>query len=271
MNPQDVLHAFDVQMRREVPPDGSTSRVDATGRVRRHVGPAPHGWTGVLWSDLDEETADAAIAEQIAWLRGPEGAGREFEWKLYSHDTPSDLGERLERAGFAAEPSEALMVAETASLATRVVLPDGVRLEPVTDAAGVDLMAQAHEQAFGASAARLAERLKDQLPDVARGTVLMAVVLADDGTPVCSARMEIHPGTDFASLWGGGTHPAWRGRGIYRALVAYRARAAAERGIRYLQVDASDDSRPILRRLGFTTLATTTPYLKAGMTACSTY
>jgi hypothetical protein len=37
--------------------------------------------------------------------------------------------------------------------------------------------------------------------------------------------------------------------------------AAAARGYRYLQVDASDDSRPILERLGFVALATTTPYL----------
>ncbi|MEV6867618.1 hypothetical protein AB0M44_42345 [Streptosporangium subroseum] len=43
-------------------------------------------------------------------------------------------------------------------------------------------------------------------------------------------------------------------------MVAYRARIAAERGYRYLQVDASDESRPILHRLGFAPLATTTPY-----------
>jgi GNAT superfamily N-acetyltransferase len=53
----------------------------------------------------------------------------------------------------------------------------------------------------------------------------------------------------------------WRGRGIYRALVAHRARIAAGRGIRYLQVDASSQSRPILRRLGFVPLSTTTPYV----------
>ncbi len=73
--------------------------------------------------------------------------------------------------------------------------------------------------------------------------------------------MEFRPGTDFAGLWGGGTAPQWRGKGIYRATVAHRARIAVERGYRYLQVDASDDSRPILDRLGFTTLCTTTPYV----------
>jgi GNAT superfamily N-acetyltransferase len=88
----------------------------------------------------------------------------------------------------------------------------------------------------------------------------MVVAMAGD-EPVCSARAEFLPGTDFASLWGGGTLPGWRGRGIYRALVAYRAQLAVARGYRYLQVDAMPASRPILERLGFTCLAHTTPYV----------
>ena len=78
--------------------------------------------------------------------------------------------------------------------------------------------------------------------------------------PVCASRLEIHQGTQFASLWGGGTVPERRGKGIYKATVAYRAGIAAARGCRYLQVDASDDSLPILARLGFERLSTTTPF-----------
>jgi GNAT superfamily N-acetyltransferase len=65
----------------------------------------------------------------------------------------------------------------------------------------------------------------------------------------------------FAGLWGGATLAEWRGLGIYRALVARRAQLAAGRGVCYLQVDASGDSAPILQRLGFQALATTTPYV----------
>ena len=50
-------------------------------------------------------------------------------------------------------------------------------------------------------------------------------------------------------------------QGIYRALVAHRARDAVKRGYRYLQVDASRQSRPVLERLGFEPLTTTTPYV----------
>jgi hypothetical protein len=46
-----------------------------------------------------------------------------------------------------------------------------------------------------------------------------------------------------------------------RALVAYRSKLAARRGLRYVEVDASDDSRPILERLGFVPVTTTTPYI----------
>jgi GNAT superfamily N-acetyltransferase len=83
------------------------------------------------------------------------------------------------------------------------------------------------------------------------------------GQVVAAGWVEFHPGSLFAGLWGGATLQQWRGRGIYRALVARRAQLAAARGVRYLQVDASSDSAPILRRLGFQALATTTPYVWA--------
>jgi hypothetical protein len=51
------------------------------------------------------------------------------------------------------------------------------------------------------------------------------------------------------------------GRGIYRALIAARAQRAAARSVKYLQLDASDDSAPILRRLGFRAVTTSTTYV----------
>lgn len=263
MDPAEALALFDVQLRREAPPESPTTRVDRSDRLVRQFGTEPHEWCGIIWSDLDEATADAAIAAQLRWLREtPQAAGREFEWKTYSHDRPADLGDRLLAAGFAPEPPETLMVAgisEVAALTEGSELPAGIRLEPVTDAAGVDMAAAVHEQAFGTSADRLRIRMLDQVtrePD----TVSIVVAMAGD-VPVCAARMEFYPGTAFAGLWGGGTVKEWRGKGIYRALVGHRARVAAAHGYRFLQVDASDDSRPILRRLGFEALSVTTPYL----------
>ncbi len=105
----------------------------------------------------------------------------------------------------------------------------------------------------------LGERLLLQFRE-APESMRMVVAMAGD-QPVSAARVEFVQGTDFAGLWGGGTVPAWRGKGIFRALVAYRAGLAAARGYRYLQVDALPTSRPILERLGFRPVAATTPYV----------
>ncbi|GAA2251620.1 hypothetical protein GCM10010145_19110 [Streptomyces ruber] len=250
-----VLALFDREVREGARPDGPGARVERAHGVVRRVG-AGDDWSAVLWSDLDGTTADEAIAAQVRYFAG---LGQEFEWKLYGHDLPADLGERLEAAGFTAEPAETLMVADLEQVALDSEPPEGVRLLRVTDAAGVDLMAEVHARVFGRDTARMRRDLSGRLA-AAPDTLVAVVALAGD-RPVGAARLETVPGTRFAGLWGGGTVDGWRGRGLYRALVAHRARAAAALGHRYLQVDAMDTSRPVLERLGFRPLTTTTPYL----------
>ncbi|MER5279807.1 GNAT family N-acetyltransferase [Streptomyces sp. NPDC002809] len=251
-----LLAAFDREMREHARPGGPGVRVERTADVVRQVG-GEDDWNGVVWSspDLDATRADAAIAAQVAhWTELGYG---EFEWKLYAHDRPADLGARLLAAGFEPEEPETLLVAPVADQPTAVRLPDGVHLRTVRDEADVDLMARAHEQAFGSDSSRLRHQLLAQLKE----DHFVGVLAMAGDEPVSSARMELYAGTGFAGLWGGGTVEAWRGRGVYRALIAFRAGIAAERGYRYLQVDATEDSRPILQRLGFTALSTTTPYV----------
>ena len=90
---------------------------------------------------------------------------------------------------------------------------------------------------------------------------IVVLVAEADGRVISAAWLVFNPGTDFAGLWGGSTVRAWRGHGIYRAPVARRAQLACARGVRYLQVAASDDSKPILLKLGFHAVTTTTPYV----------
>ncbi|MGW2676247.1 GNAT family N-acetyltransferase [Streptomyces sp. NPDC001436] len=254
-----VRDRYDAEVRR----GAAGPRVERVGRVVRQSG--PDGWNGVLWSELDEETADAEIAAQVAHFggRGQAGGAAAFEWKLYSHDRPADLADRLAAAGFVPEPAETLLAARTADLADLLVdPPEGITLLRVSDEAGVDLMMEAHTRAFGVERPRIKEAVLTQLREDPGS--IEAVVAMAGSVPVSSARMDIRAGSAFAGLWGGGTDPAWRGRGIYRLLVAYRARIAAERGIPYLQVDASEDSRPILERLGFGVLGVTVPYIWQG-------
>jgi GNAT superfamily N-acetyltransferase len=255
---QEVLALFDRQMRRDMRAEGDGSRIERDGPVIRHIGADAQAWNAVVWSDLDETTADAAIAGEV---RRFAEIGFPFEWKLYGYDQPADLADRLIAAGFEPDDEETLMVAAISDLKVGVDLPEGVRIDRVTDPAGVELMARASEQAFGENADWLRHRLLDQLATDPDNAYLFVAMAGDE--PVSSARMDVNRGTAFAGLWGGGTVSAWRGRGIYRAMVAERARIAADLGYEYLQVDASDQSRPILERLGFAVLTSTTPYNKA--------
>jgi GNAT superfamily N-acetyltransferase len=257
MDSQAVLAAFDEQIRRNPGTDPHTDVERADGVVRSvSIG---DGWNGITWSDLDEGSADTLIATQIsrfAQVAGP------WEWKHYSYDSPPDLPERLVAAGFTAEPAETLLVAEIADLAVGVPPPPGVELVPVVDDVGVAALVRVHDQVFGGDHSRLGRTLLSGLTE--QPSTVAAVLAMAGRTPVAAGRMDFHQGTDFASLWGGGTLAEWRGRGVFRSLVAYRAALAAKRGFRYLQVDASADSRPILRRLGFIELATTTPFSYPG-------
>lgn len=240
-------------MRRN-PAQGPGTRVEREERVTRVVS-ASDGWNGVVWTDLTAGDADTLISAQIRRLAAvPEP----WEWKYYSYDEPTDLPARLLSAGFVSEQPEALMVAEIADLRLDTLPPPGVDLVPVRDEDDAAAVVRVHDEVFGGDHAAIGSAILAGLASEPHS--VEAVLAVADGVPVSAGRIEFPPGRDFASLWGGGTLRHWRGRGIFRSLVAYRARLASERGYRYLQVDASPDSRPILGWLGFAELAMTTPY-----------
>ncbi|WP_406193328.1 GNAT family N-acetyltransferase [Kitasatospora sp. NBC_01560] len=256
-----LLALLDARMRRGARAATPAALVERTPAVVRQSGPESV-WNGILWSDLDAGTADAEIAEQV---RHYTGLGQDFEWTLYAHDRPADLADRLTAAGFTPEDSETLVVAGIADLVRRTegtAAPAGIELREVTDEAGVAQVVAVHEAAFGTDGTRLGRRILAQLAETPETFRVHLAIAHQDGReiPVCAARTELYSGTGFAGLWGGGTLAEWRGRGVYRALVAHRARIAADLGYEYLRVDASDQSRPILERLGFAVLTTMTPY-----------
>jgi GNAT superfamily N-acetyltransferase len=262
MDRDAVLAAFDEQVRRQPESAEPQSRLERDDRVIRRVS-AASGWNGVIWSGLDDRSADAVIAEQISRFAE---LSRPWEWKYYSYDRPPDQPRRLIAAGLSPEPMETLLVAEIADLALDTPAPAGVRLHEVVDERGVEALVQVHDEVFGAEHSALNAALgRTLLSALERQPATAAAVVAVAGElPIAAGRVEFNLGTDFASLWGGGTVPAWRHRGVFRSLVAHRAALASARGFRYLQVDASADSRPILQSLGFVELATTTPFTHQG-------
>jgi len=263
MNRTRVLAAFNEQVRQSSKPDGTGATFETAtfesgaSLIRRLAVPGQDG-SGVFWSSLDAGSADEAIAAQVQYFAS---RGEGFEWKLYSYDEPADLAARLIAAGLTPDEPESLMVAAIAEISDALrsaELPPGVRLERANDEAGVARLSRVAELVFGEDRSELRSSLLAQLANAPEAIDIVIAMAGDE--PVCSARTEFLPDTEFAGLWGGGTLPQWRRRGIYRALVRYRAELAAERGYKYLTVDASDQSRPILERIGFERLAVTTPY-----------
>jgi GNAT superfamily N-acetyltransferase len=203
-------------------------------QMRRKAAPdclyVGNGWSAVLWRPDDGE-----IEPLVARMREVPG---HVEWKYYSHDGP-ELRERLLAAGLVPEDEETVVVAEAASIAPP---PAEVELR-VAAQEFEDLAAHVFGKRYG-------------LPEKA-----VAVVAMVDGQPVSGGRVDFEDGVEFAGLYGGITLPEYRGRGLYRATVAKRAELARERGYRWLYSDALPTSRPILERLGFVPLTTTTPFV----------
>jgi len=224
--------------------------LEAVGGVVRAVG----HYACIGYSKLSEASADRAIEDQVAYFTS---LGQEVEWKVYGHDRPGDLGARLAARGFQPDETETLMVFDLA-LEPPPARPDReVDIRRVRDEAGLGDLLAVSSKAFGRDENRKAEPFRARLADPTLGLF----VAYADGAPVAAGRLEMPPGRSFAGLWGGGTVPDFRGRGIYRALVASRAQEARRRGYRYLNIDARDTSRPILERLGFVPLITVTGWV----------
>jgi GNAT superfamily N-acetyltransferase len=256
---ETLLDAYDRQMR-----GGPTS--PPTGVVVEHDGPllrVAGQFRGFISPPRDVGVRGAELDRLIERQRDFFAArGESVEWKYRHHDQPADLPERLRAAGFVPEQDEAVLVGVAADMVgndAAPALPDGVELRRVTDLADLRRIAELETTVWNQDWSWLADDLAGRI-DAAPDDV--AVLVAEAGGVVVSAAWLVYRrGTEFAALWGGSTLPRWRGKGIYKALVARRAQLATERGFRYLQVDASDDSAPILRRLGFHHLTTTTPYV----------
>jgi GNAT superfamily N-acetyltransferase len=254
----ELLAAYNAQLRGHVhDPLPESVRVERDGPLVRTLGFGNRGF--VEYTDLgglEGKELDTLIARQVQ-VFAPRG--EPFEWKLHGHDRPADLPDRLRAAGLVPEDTETVMIGRVDAVAVEPSLPDAVVIREVREPGDFARIAQLVESILGATTHSFFDDLAEERAADTQGLRIF-VARAGDLT-VSTGWMRFPSGTDFVTFWGGLTLPAWRGRGIYRALIAHRATLAAERGRRYIEVDASDDSRPILGRLGFVGVTTTTPYV----------
>jgi predicted N-acetyltransferase YhbS len=253
-----LLRAYDEQLRTdaETPSAVSVTRVGPLRLVTFLGGRGFITYRGL--GGADEAGVRKLVAEASAHFRADSGITK-VEWKTRGHDHAPGLHEALLEHGFVPEDPESIMIGDAAALAADVPLPDGVTLRRVTEEADVRAMCAMQDEVFGAP-----------VSDSTANAILRRQALADgmelwvaeaEGQIVTAGRLEPVPDTEFAGIWGGSTRPEWRGRGIYRALTAARARSALALGKTLIHSDSTEYSRPILERYGFVKMSTTTPYV----------
>ena len=251
MNPAQLLALHDQQQRIDV--EYRNLRREATPDVVRHVA-LKQGEGFVLYSHLNAENADRVIDEQITYF---ESLGQNFEWKTYDHDTPIDLKDRLVAHGFEAEEPEALLVLDIDAAPLILLRPVTHDVRRVTEPDRLAEVRAVLESVWQSSHDWLISSLRDDLendPD----HLSVYIGYADD-RPVSAAWITFHARSQFASLWGGSTLEEHRQRGFYTVLLAVRLQAAQRRGVRFLTIDASPMSRPIVEKHGFQFLTMTQP------------
>ncbi|WP_341945194.1 GNAT family N-acetyltransferase [Microbacterium sp. LWH11-1.2] len=255
---QEYLEAYDSQLRTAAE---IANAVEVTEHGPLRLATMPGGQGFITYADLGGADADgiAALVDAAAeHFRGLGGISS-VEWKTRGHDRAPGLHDSLVRRGFVPEEPESIMIGEARLLAQTIEIPAGVDIRRARTDAEVLAAGEMQGEVFADAEWRSrAEALVARLR--ADDAVELWIAVAE-GAVVSAGRLEPVARTDFAGLWGGATRPEWRGRGIYRALTAERARSALSRGLRYLQSDSTEFSRPILERSGLIKVSTTTPYV----------
>ena len=248
----DLLAEYDDALRTEAEMQGAET-VQRSGPL--WIGRFRGGRLFVTYRELDD--AAPRVREVAAILAGDDSIAH-AEWKTRSHDHAPGLADALTAAGFVPEESESVMLGEAAALIDADP-PGGVSVRMLTTPEDIRSALDMQDAVFGGT-----PRADSALPELLsrQGEGSVEVWGAEvDGRMVSAGRIEIVPGTRFAGIWGGATLPEYRGRGIYRALTAARARSAIAHGVRWIHSDSTEFSRPILERSGLVKVTETVPWI----------
>jgi hypothetical protein len=246
----EILILYNKEMRHEL--GIHKGRREVMPELIRHIYDDPKRHSFIVYNQVTEENAERVIEREIQYFRE---LNRRLEWKAYPHDPLPDLYLRLAAHGFEVEEEpDHIMVLDLTD-------PPQVLLEPVTadvrrilDPAKMEDVLAVEEPVWDKDFSWLKNELSMVLQE--RPDELAVYVAYVDDKPASSGWVYFHPGTHFASMWGGSTLPAYRKMGLYTALVAARVQEAIQRGYRFLTIDAGSMSRPIVARHGFRLLTT---------------
>jgi hypothetical protein len=237
-----LLNLYDEEMRLGMSyPD---MRKDILPWGVRFVRPAP-GMSFIAYHRLDENSADAAIQEQLEYFQG---INQPFQWAVFDHDRPADMKNRLVAHGFEPDEPGALMVLDLSAAPAVLLEPSEIDIRQVTHRTGLGEVIQVLEQVWGSNFDWIWERMGRHLE--IQGYLNLYVAYVED-QPTSVGWVYFHHGSQFASLFGGSTIATQRGRGLYTAILTRRIQASLQRGVRYLTVETGPMSQPIVAKYGF--------------------
>ncbi|WJY96128.1 hypothetical protein CFELI_12745 [Corynebacterium felinum] len=209
------------------------------------------GWGFVSYSPEQAlKINESDIQAVIEFLAGV-GDIDSFEWKTWASDPALPLAE----LGFVRGEEEVVMMGDIDVLADYPI-PAGVEVRQVLTEE--ELVAASHTRSavFGLNAKRTRQFIDRNVGDI-EGAGLFAAWA--DGAVVGTGRMEKSAADGVVGLFSGAVVEKYRGRGIYRALLAARAHKACSWGMQFAYSECSPYSAPILQRAGFVPIEHTTP------------
>jgi len=252
MNTKEIMALYNRHERMHISIPGWVTHSEPS--LIKSVSPDQDG-SFISYFQFNAHRANHVINQQISFFSR---SRKNFEWKVYDTDKPKSICRSLLNNGFYEDEEESFMVLDLHQLSA---IPDQQKhcieandAERIRDAISVKQI-QLRDDCDGYY--RHLINLKQQRPES-----IKIYVIYQDGEPVSSAWITFNsPLSPFAGIWGGSTIREFRGRGHYQSLLKQRIRDASMAGKRFLSIDASEMSRPIVEKYGFKVVTKTTPYM----------
>lgn len=254
MNTPEIMHIYNEYERKGSNLDSYKKVV--TPELVKFVSEQKYG-SHIAYFELTNGNMDRVIQQEVNYFSE---LGLSFEWKIYDTDLPVSIGEKLQFYGFKKEEPESFMALGLDSL-PEFDIENDLCFE-VNDEKGIRDAISIQEQVWGGDySGQLAQLVsaKKSSPDD-----LTIYVVYENSFPVASGWIAYTPDSPFSGIWGGSTLKESRGKGYYSNLLHKRISDAIKRGKKYLVIDASAMSRPIVEKYGFQFVATTIPYTMGG-------
>ncbi len=252
MNAKEIMNLYNRHERMHIDIPGWVTHLDAT--LVKSVSPDLDG-SFVSYFKFHSNQASEIIDQQVSFFTLN---GKNFEWKVYDTDKPTNISKRLLNSGFYEGDEESFMVLDLHQFSA---IPEKQAMcVEVKDAKGIKDAIVVKQAQLGGDCEgyyRHLLNLKQTRPNS-----IKIYVVYQSGQPVSSAWVTFNSQeSPFAGIWGGSTVKEFRGQGYYQALLKQRIRDALLAGKRFLTIDASEMSRPIVEKYGFRIVTKTTPYM----------